>query len=394
MIQPRSLGEACVSGMYSIDTVIRCYLAGWLGEETAASELKIGIADFRAILQDHGLANAVMMPFSIDPALSIAFVDVGSRNFNSPRFDDVIDNLRETPESRPLCFPLHLSEHPDGLKPAASGLPQGLIFHVGRCGSTLLCRLLDELLQCTTIREPEVVNRLLAERMNQLCGDTDCEHALLRLLQSFAFGARRASGGQTRGCLVKMTSWNLVAMRDLLDRLDDIPTVFLVRDPIGTAASMIANPPGWYLAGRPDSTPQHDEMSRHFATEWVGVADAALRLKTPPLIVDYDALITDPWDVVCAISDHCRLTVSDATGGPLAARAILDRYAKSTEYERYDPEGRHKRNELSDADKVLVSELTSEVWHKVRALKRRHAVHRDGADSPLPAVTAFGDRSA
>ncbi|MFM5893300.1 MAG: sulfotransferase [Novosphingobium sp.] len=358
-----------MTGPASADLIIRCCMAGWLDEEQAASKLDLDIAEFDVLMQDHGLADKAMMPFAIDSEHVVSFADVGRQDFSLPRFDDTIDGLRELSlGSKPLCFPLAISNPPDFLKPSHVDLPQGLIFHVGRCGSTLLSVLLGELLDCTTLKEPEVVNHLLARRSPDAAADGVSDEMLLRLMQSFAAGVRRAGGIQRRDCLIKMTSWNLIAIGDLLDRVVGLRAVMLVRDPISTVASMVANPPGWYYSSQHSPSSSVETMVRIFVAEWASIVRAALRLKSPPLIIDYDGLMRDPFHTVCAIADHFRMPVPDTRQALAAAAPILGRYVKSGGYEHYDPGGQHKRSDLSDAHKALVHDLAGEVWREVREL--------------------------
>ncbi len=321
------------------------------------------------MLKDFGLADAAMMPCSIDHEQAITFADLGRQDFALPRYDDIVDAIRELPDrTKPRCFSLKFSEDPGALHPP-SVLPDGLIFHVGRCGSTLLCRLLDQLLGCMTIKEPEVLNRLLVQSMDPQgrFGRGDFEHYFLFILQSFAFAARRVRSSQG-GCLVKLSSWNLLTLGDFMGKLDGVPKILLVRDPLATVASMVANPPDWYVSSRDGQKPVPADMVRLFATEWVEIVDAALRLRSPPLIIDYHSLVDDPWGTVCAIADHCSLLAAHSPPTAATIKNALQAYSKSREYERYDPEGRHRRQRLSSTQAAAVLEKTSEAWARVNEL--------------------------
>lgn len=118
--------------------------------------------------------------------------------------------------------------------------PTGFVFHVSRCGSTLLSRMLAASRRHLVLSEPDPVNELLIHshriRRPQLL--------LRRLLGALAQPRR---GGE-RHCFVKFSSWNLFHEPTIARAHPSTPRVFVYRDPLEVLVSVLRSPPGWLHA--------------------------------------------------------------------------------------------------------------------------------------------------
>lgn len=102
----------------------------------------------------------------------------------------------------------------------------GLVFHVSRCGSTLLRNLLDVPDNQICLNEPLLFNKAVINR------NSDLPKYMARL-----------TGSQTN-IIVKTTSWN-VLLKDWLVDLFPVPTVFVYRHPFDVLASLSVKPNAW-----------------------------------------------------------------------------------------------------------------------------------------------------
>jgi hypothetical protein len=172
------------------------------------------------------------------PTPSIDWGDFGSRRFAEPFFEDTVA--------------LWASDHPPPrvvstdfdalvvLDQAPSLDPSGFIFHMSRCGSTLVTRLLQQLPGCVVVSEPETVNDLLLADPGLF--DEETHVRLLRLLVR-ALGRRRF--GDDNHFIVKLSSWNVCKL-DLFRRaFPTTPFVWLQRKPAEVIASLVAHGPRW-----------------------------------------------------------------------------------------------------------------------------------------------------
>ena len=115
--------------------------------------------------------------------------------------------------------------------------PVGIIFHVARCGSTLLSQSLKRLDELVVYAEPQPVNEILAPAHKWPRADLV---AALRTLGG-AF-ARHARGSY----VLKLSSWNTLYCDIVAEAFPDTPWVLSLRDPVEVGVSLLASPPGWF----------------------------------------------------------------------------------------------------------------------------------------------------
>ena len=121
---------------------------------------------------------------------------------------------------------------------ASPGLePSGFIFHLSRCGSTLVAQMLAALSQALVMSEPPAFDQVL--RAPTFCPDlSPGDHvAWLRWMLS-ALGQRRTPD-QSR-FVVKLDAWAIVQWRLIRQAFPDTPCIFLYRDPLEVMVSHLA----------------------------------------------------------------------------------------------------------------------------------------------------------
>jgi quercetin dioxygenase-like cupin family protein len=160
---------------------------------------------------------------------------LGGRPFSEPFFSDTFRH--QPPAERQLCFS-------DWRAPAALAdtlAPTAFIFHVSRCGSTLLTQMLATLPSCVALSEPPVVDdflRLRRERVETAgpaasAGD-DTDIVRLRALVR-ALGQRRDP--RQRHLVIKLDSWHLRDLALFRAAFPATAMVFLYREPLQVLAS-------------------------------------------------------------------------------------------------------------------------------------------------------------
>ena len=360
-VMPRATPDA---GGDEVAGLVMSLLAGLVSEADAATKLGIGRRDLRSLLEQYGLADAAMLPCRVDDQLALTYIDIGRDSFAAPRFDDVVERHKADPPPGRAVFRLPA---PDMVRAGARVTgPAGIIAHVGRCGSTLLCNLLAATGGWAAIKEPEVVNRLLLRRANEPDETRqDMIGALVAgALHSLAHGVRRDAAGAARHCVVKLSSWNLLFADAFVGRLASTPVVMLTRDPWATVASSLQQLPDWYRAA--SDMPAPDDrvaLARLFATEWSRIVDAALDLPGAPLFIRYEALIDDPQAVLGAVR---RRLGDDRANAPDALGAVMRQYSKAAGQEPFEPGGVHRRDMLDGDLRDVVTTITAASWARLR----------------------------
>lgn len=121
-------------------------------------------------------------------------------------------------------------------KAAAGTAPVGLVFHVARCGSTLISQLLKQHGRLVVYAEPLPVNEILVPPhkwpRQELAG------ALRSLGDAFARHAQQPY-------VLKFSSWNTLFCDIVAEAFPEAPWILSIRDPVEVGVSLLRNPPGW-----------------------------------------------------------------------------------------------------------------------------------------------------
>jgi hypothetical protein len=116
--------------------------------------------------------------------------------------------------------------------------PTGFIFHMSRCGSTLISRCLSALDRALVISEPLALNDLLRPTAEAHADRDGWLRAMLR-----AFDQRPARGAEWY--FVKFSSWNVLEIGRIRAAFARTPCCFVFREPVEVMVSVLQQPPGW-----------------------------------------------------------------------------------------------------------------------------------------------------
>lgn len=338
------------------------FLAGLSGEDETASRLGLDLAGFRDLLAEMSLADLKPMPVAVRSDLATTFLDMHAQKFDAPTYDMAVEAARSS--GSPIGFQFPARPLFDLPPPVGGTMPDGIIAHVGRCGSTLLCNMLARSGGWTSLREPEFLNRLVLTRAAAATGKEREKIDLLieRLLACLAHGVRPDR------CVVKLSSWSTAPLSGLLVRRADLRVVIVVRDPLATVASFLAEPPHWSGVSPRDAAPRCKvNDARLFAEAWASVIRTSLLLpRERVLFLNYENMVHDPLAALARVRQHFGDTAPIAQ--ECAITAALTSYSKGEGSERFDPDGRHRRAALEGDLRDIVTAATYSGWGAVRAL--------------------------
>jgi hypothetical protein len=249
------------------------------------------------------------------------------------------------------------------------------IYHVGRCGSTLLARMLAVDPRLCVFSEPaawaqlQQVGTSRPEEHPDAAGASD---GCMRLFSRFA-----SDRGQR--LVVKPSSWQVLHARALRDACESSLEVFLFRSPAAVVASNLNVPPGFlqvieldreapasvldgWLPGV-DRALLNDPVDL-YAELWRVVVDAVLESLDGVLLVSYDELQADPATVVARVAQH--FGMADFPVDRAVHQASF--YSKSaTRTERFDPAGTHQRATLTADEQTRVAFITADAEARLMA---------------------------
>jgi hypothetical protein len=267
------------------------------------------------------------------------------------------DELIEVPEAQLTALP-------------PTGAPAGIVFHVGRCGSTLVSQLLKQLPGVTVYSEPLPFNDLLVPPQREPRARLV---AALRVLGDLY--ARHAGGP----CVIKFSSWNTLYCEVLCEAFPTTPWVLCLRDPLEVAVSLANDRPGWLAAGSP--------AERLFAAEvGAAVADvgsatgagaapgfellvakllaafAAATARLDPrrgLVVDYPQLPAQVWE---RIAPHFGLQADAAALARMRTVASKSAKAPLGHDVAFTPDSDRKRAQASPALVQAIDAIARPAW--------------------------------
>jgi hypothetical protein len=186
-----------------------------------------------------GLARwtPVRLDFS-GPTPAIDWADLSSERFVDPFFDQTIARWAPGPHARPVVRTG--LDALDALDSEPSLEPAGMIFHLSRCGSTLVSRLLGTLPGVVVVAEPSPLNAVLGLDPARIDDAT-----LVRLVRLVVRALGRRRHGDEERLVLKCTSWNIRRRAILAAAFPETPWIWVQRDPARVLASLLAIPPGW-----------------------------------------------------------------------------------------------------------------------------------------------------
>jgi len=171
--------------------------------------------------------------------------------FDAPFVSHAIREFRAANTGHPSQV-FDLRDHMDRVTSLPSIAPSGFVFHVSRCGSTLLSQMLSVLPRNRVLSEPDVMSQYL---YHCLQGDiTFGPDEFRALLNSYG----QAFTGQETSFFVKFTSWNLAFLDQILTAYPAVPWIFMQRDPLEVMVSNFTKPtaPLRWFHTRPDLAAQ------------------------------------------------------------------------------------------------------------------------------------------
>jgi hypothetical protein len=172
----------------------------------------------------------------------IDWADLSEERFVEPFFDQTVARWASGSRARPLVRTgleaLIILDNEPSLEPA------GMIFHLSRCGSTLVSRLLGTLPGAVVIAEPSPLNALVGLDPGRVS-----EVTLVRLVRLLVRALGRCRHGDEQHLVLKCTSWNIRRREILAAAFPETPWIWVQRDPANVLASLMTTPPGWLGLG-------------------------------------------------------------------------------------------------------------------------------------------------
>lgn len=232
-----------------------------------------------------------------------------------------------------------------------------LIFHMSRCGSTLVTQMLATSERFFVVSEPQILNAVLNPKFMP-----QEPTKKMRLLRAVVGAISACKPVDIEHTFIKFRSWNSLFMKDILETFPGIQWMFVHRNGIEVLESVLRDPPGWlrsrhtYVSFFAEkigvSVEDLEQLSEsEYAIRLLGIfcEIAASQMSSRALYIDYDDIVKN---LPMIIEEHWNLALTDAEKDAMFARTKM--YSKDpSETKKFVPDSEAKRQVASDEDRVL-----------------------------------------
>ena len=244
--------------------------------------------------------------------------------------------------------------------------PAGIVFHVARCGSTLVSQLLKQHVGLVVYAEPLPFNEILLPPHRW--PRSDLVAALRSLGAAFAGHARKTY-------VLKLTSWNTLHCDLVAEAFPATPWVLCLRDPVAVSVSLLKKPAGWIWDGDQAAAPfvkaidpEGASRSReeYVARLYGAFCDAAGRLDPAHgRLVDYGSLPGAAWEIV---APHFGLAVDGPARARMRETAGMNSKAPIGRPEKFAGDAADKQAAASDELRRAIETYARPALNRLNAL--------------------------
>ena len=213
-------------------------------------------------------------------AIAVDWAWFGAAPLTAPFFEGALRRALARPLNRLFRYRTNLNDFLAGAETDGSLTPDGFIFHVSRCGSTLVAQLLAALPQTVVVSEAAPIDAIVRMSRGSPRLAEAQQAALLRAMVA-AYGRRRA--GDERRFVIKLDAWHTLALPLFRRAFPGVPWLFLYRDPVEVLVSQMRErgtqtvpqlfAPAYYDLADDDGAHAEDYCARLLARICTGAAD-------------------------------------------------------------------------------------------------------------------------
>lgn len=174
-----------------------------------------------------------------DDALWVDWSHFGAAPLREPFFDDSVQRCLRQPFNRLFHYATPIARLPEWLEANRHLQPDGFIFHMSRCGSTLASQMLGALPDSIVVSEAGPIDTVVD--IGRIRPDLSDEEQVLWLRWMVcAFGQARR--GDERRFVLKLDAWHTLDFQLFRRAFPTVPWIFLYRDPVEVLVSQMRQP--------------------------------------------------------------------------------------------------------------------------------------------------------
>jgi hypothetical protein len=314
------------------------------------------------------------LPVAVTADAGAIYVDwarFGAAPLRAPFYEDEIRRAFRLPFNRAFRYRTGLHDLMAQTEAAESQNPAGFIFHMSRCGSTLVAQMLAALRGSTVISEAAPIDAVV-----QLARELSAEDAV-RALRAIvaAFGRKRQYGHQERRYVVKLDCWHTLSLPLFRRAFPGVPWIFLYRDPVEVLVSQMRQrgmqtvpqflSPSFYGIAAAENLSQEDYCARVLGAVCQPVIDhhdVSGRDRGGGLVLNYRQL---PRAVCSAILPHFGISCNEAERASMRQAAQQDAKSPSMPFAG-DTDA--KRREATEKIRHAAERHLGEIYNRLEVL--------------------------
>ena len=297
------------------------------------------------------------------------WLDVGNQSFSEPFLHQTLQQHLQRPFNRLIRPVTMLAELPESIANDSDVEIVGFIFHVSRCGSTLLCQMLSQDPETTVLAEPEVLDQLF--RMGEQRGEHNLE--LVRALIK-ALGRNR--NDNAKRCVVKLDSWHARFAPLLRAAFPEVPWIVLYREPCEVYGSNLQVPSSQMVPGNLSHLPLGMSLmdavqmphERYVAIKLAQIFEDIWHLSSDPraLLLNYQLLPKPGFE---RMLQQFRLTPKADTLARMLALSTQDAKQPGTHFQ---PDGAKKRARLQAQEMADCSTYLTPIYQRLEQRRAQY----------------------
>jgi hypothetical protein len=329
-------------------------------------------AAFGASLRETPLPPAGFLPVRAvwqEDGLYLHWSYFGSAPLREPFFEGEVRRRGTRPFNRLFGHATPISRSPEWLTRHPGLSPSGFIFHMSRCGSTLVAQMLAASADHVVVSEAAPIDT--AVRARHVRPDLEMDEQARWLGWIIGALGQPRRGGERR-YFVKLDSWHTSALPLFRRAFPSVPWIFLYRDPVEVMVSQLTEPgvqmiPGALDAGRPDRGEAHSRRSReeHVARVLATICEPILGHWSDGggLLVNYCELPGALWT---RILPHFGLWCTEDDRAAMAKTARLD---AKTPALAFAPDSASKQQAATARCRAAAEEWLGGLYRRLEALR-------------------------
>lgn len=219
-----------------------------------------------------------MIPVAITPEHQVAWLDVEDYPFREWKFRYSIQNLVDR-HGIGNCFTTGIDLLAEQDSVLTSNLqPAGFIFHMSKCGSTLMSKVLAQPEQNLTISEGTPLHEnLWGYLTNGWQQPVELNGKNLRIIRNLILAMGRRRTPQQQHYFIKFRSWNVTFAEAVQQAFPEVPCLFMYRDPAEVLVSSLnksttgqtrlkASPAASFITGHSAAELEHMDDLQYFTS--------------------------------------------------------------------------------------------------------------------------------